>query len=356
MTQETRPIPGFKDLFGSEPRLESSALTPIRLMGLDDDGSDGLILSAAFPVPLRVQASRGKPGLIRGFLESEGELVERAIGAPRDGSWLDAPAACIAALLAEDFPVEGLDLRLSTTLSLNSGRPRPALDIAILRALRDLYAPELEERALAFLAQRAEEDHRETPCGLSGPLSCALAEVGSALFLDTRSLAVRTIPLFPEHRFMVIEGGAASRDAALAGEREAECEEASQILGLPSLRELNSKDLAAANSALEPLLMARVRHVVSSNDRVEEAAAALVTKDALTFGCLMVESQGSLRDDFEFSTAELDRLVDCAMQEGAEGARGTGSGGAVVALVPEESCEAWARAMLVGFPGARFLL
>ncbi|MFN2646376.1 MAG: galactokinase, partial [Burkholderiales bacterium] len=50
---------------------------------------------------------------------------------------------------------------------------------------------------------------------------------------------------------------------------------------------------------------------------------------------LMNASHWSLRDDYEVSTAELDRLVDCLQEEAAVfGARltGAGFGGACVAL------------------------
>jgi galactokinase len=49
----------------------------------------------------------------------------------------------------------------------------------------------------------------------------------------------------------------------------------------------------------------------------------------------MLASHRSLRDDFEVSTPELDRLVDLSVEAGAHGARltGAGFGGCVVAIV-----------------------
>ncbi len=52
------------------------------------------------------------------------------------------------------------------------------------------------------------------------------------------------------------------------------------------------------------------------------------------FGQLLDSSHQSLRDDYEVSHAELDRLVELAREAGAAGARltGAGFGGSIVAL------------------------
>jgi galactokinase len=55
-------------------------------------------------------------------------------------------------------------------------------------------------------------------------------------------------------------------------------------------------------------------------------------------GALFAQSHASLRDDYEVSTARLDRLVDAALAAGAIGARltGGGFGGSIVALAERD--------------------
>jgi galactokinase len=53
----------------------------------------------------------------------------------------------------------------------------------------------------------------------------------------------------------------------------------------------------------------RARHVVSENDRVLRAAAALEAGDCVTFGALMDASHASLRDDFGVVPERLDELA-----------------------------------------------
>ena len=81
------------------------------------------------------------------------------------------------------------------------------------------------------------------------------------------------------------------------------------------------------------------------NARTLEAFAAMTRGDLVALGVLMNQSHTSLRDDFEVSCAELDVMVECAMQEpGCLGARmtGAGFGGCAVALVEAEAADAFA--------------
>lgn len=80
----------------------------------------------------------------------------------------------------------------------------------------------------------------------------------------------------------------------------------------------------------------RARHVVTEIKRTEEAAEALQSGDIIKFGILMNKSHVSLKDDFEVSCKELDRLVELALEvDGVLGSRMTGGGfgGCTVTLV-----------------------
>jgi galactokinase len=87
------------------------------------------------------------------------------------------------------------------------------------------------------------------------------------------------------------------------------------------------------------------------------AREALRRGDECTMGALMNESHVSMRDDFEVSTAEVDRLVRLAQaQDGVLGARltGGGFGGSIVALVRRGRASAIAErivARCAGEPG-----
>src|SRR5437763_1083506 len=89
-----------------------------------------------------------------------------------------------------------------------------------------------------------------------------------------------------------------------------------------------------AGGTLCHLLSRRFRHVGTEGTRVRQAEAAMLARDFTAFGELLDASHQSLRDDYEVSHPELDRLVGLAREAGAAGARltGAGFGGSVVAL------------------------
>jgi galactokinase len=91
----------------------------------------------------------------------------------------------------------------------------------------------------------------------------------------------------------------------------------------------------------------RLRHIESENRRVRGVVAALRGGDLEALGALFRDGHDSLRDDFEVTTPELDRLVELAYANGAVAARMTGGGfgGAIVALVGTEDAKAFAARM-----------
>lgn len=112
--------------------------------------------------------------------------------------------------------------------------------------------------------------------------------------------------------------------------------QAAGLLGQPR-DELVRAVLDDARIALDarPLeILKRARHVLSETERVLSAVSALEEGRLDDMGALMNESHRSLADDFDCSTARLDRMIECARRAGALGARltGAGFGGSIVAL------------------------
>ena len=109
--------------------------------------------------------------------------------------------------------------------------------------------------------------------------------------------------------------------------------------------------LRRARDVLSPVLFRRFRHVVMEGHRVALAEEAMRNGEMDRFGDLMVQSQDSLRDDYEVSTAELDEMVEIALKAGATGARltGAGFGGCIVALCETRAVAPVMRALATRF-------
>jgi galactokinase len=106
---------------------------------------------------------------------------------------------------------------------------------------------------------------------------------------------------------------------------------------------------------LESTVLRRARHVVSENERVEQAATALISGDLCAFGTLMEHSHQSLRDDYGVSCVELDTMVELARKaEGVCGARMTGGGfgGCTINLVRTDQVERFKQVVTQGYQQA----
>ena len=321
----------FAEVFGREPDVSASAPGRVNLLGEHTDYNDGFVLPTAIPQQTRIAmrvASGRKFAVYSSNLDAHTEFeLERPpaeqfaryiYGCLKEAAHAGARIPPLEVFVTSDVPI-GVGLSSSA-----------ALEVATLRALRQLFALKLDDVDIAKLAQRAEIHHAGVNCGILDQMASSLLETGSMLFLDTRTLARKQLPL-PQHcEVLVIDSGVSRSLAATKyNERRAECEEAAQRLGANSLRDVT--DLNRAESLPDPLRK-RARHVLSENERVLRASHGLSAHD---FGQLMSESHRSLSEDFEVSTPRLDELVTLMLSEPAVyGAKltGAGFGGACVAL------------------------
>ena len=96
-------------------------------------------------------------------------------------------------------------------------------------------------------------------------------------------------------------------------------------------------DLDAALAELpDPVMRRRVRHVVTENARVVDAARTCRAGRIADVAPLLDASHTSMRDDFEITVPTVDLAVETARRAGALGARMTGGGfgGCILALIP----------------------
>lgn len=303
----------------------------VNLLGEHTDYNDGFVLPTVIPQTTRV-ALQVRDG--DGFtLSSDAfpEPVAFALDAPPGVAFARYVYGCLRLVASQGARVPALDIRVTSTVPIGVGlSSSAALEVACLRALRGLLQLDIDDVALARLAQRAEIEDAGVRCGLMDQMAASLARPGEMLFLDTRTLASRLVPLPRASELLVLDSGV-SRTLAGSGynTRRAECEAAAQALGVAALRDVREPEAVAG---LPDPLRRRARHVVTENARVLHAVS---TESPEAFGALMNASHARLRDDFEVSTPALDRLVGLLQAEAdVFGARltGAGFGGACVAL------------------------
>jgi galactokinase len=328
----------FADVFGETPAVSAQAPGRVNLLGEHTDYNDGYVLPTAIPQStcVSMRENGGKQfSLYAAELEQAAEFTMES--APRE-HFASYVYGCLRELRDHSFEAPPLDIHISSRVPIGVGlSSSAALEVATLRALRQLFNLPLDDVAIAQLAQRAEIRYAGVNCGIMDQMASSLADNRSMLFLDTRTLQRRVLPLPAHAEILVIDSGVArSLATSKYNERRAECENAARLLAVKALRDVS--DPAAVEKLPQPLRR-RARHVVSENHRVLRGVASI---DAVSFGELINASHNSLRDDYEVSIAQLDRLVELLQgQSAVHGARltGAGFGGACVALcVQGETC------------------
>jgi galactokinase len=328
----------FASLFGRSPAVRSSASGRVNLMGDHTDYNGGFVLPAAIPQTTRVElaASDGRTVRLWSTAYPDDRPIEYDLGSEtRDGSWADYVKG-MTVVLAPSGLERGFDARVESDVPVGSGlSSSAALEIAIGRAIREAFLLSIEDLELAKAARRAENEFVGAPVGIMDQMASSFATPTSALFLDTRTLHYEQVAI--EHRHA---GGGYV-------ERRRECEDAAQLLGVRELRDVDERAIQVP--ALSDVLRRRVRHVVSENHRVIETVSAFRNGDLDKAGELFRASHSSLRDDFEVSTPEIDKL--CLLAERVQGIYGVrltggGFGGAVVAIAQASRAHAAAEELV----------
>ena len=273
------------------------------------------------------------------------------IPADTAGAWGNYPRAAAQALWREIGSLTGIEGVMGSTVPVAAGlSSSSALVVASAIALLEANGREIERKRLMGLLADGERYVGLQGGGMDQAISLG-GLAGHALRIDFRPLRFTPVPMPADWRFIVASTGIEAAKAAGAREaynaRVRECREALArfagrfVAGGPVgdfaelLRRIAPDEaLALAPEALSGTPLRRFRHVVSEGGRVDEAQVAMERGDLAVFGRLMRASHASLRDDYEVSSRELDRLVGVAEGSGAAGARltGAGFGGCIVAL------------------------
>ena len=329
-------------------RLVVRAPGRVNLIGDHTDYNDGLVLPMAIDLETRIELTPSDDATVDLTLESTGEravidLDARATPATgRHGDWTDYVAATAWALRQAGARPRGFIGVLGGDLPIGQGlSSSAALELACAWALSG-GEPALPDRlALAQACQRAENEFVGVPCGILDQFAVAFGAPAVALLLDCRNLDHRVVALPPDAAFLIAESGVTRelRGSGYAARRH-ECETAAAVLAqvdpsVRSLRDATPALLDSARDALGATRYRRARHVLTENDRVRATARALEDGDLAAAGAAFVAGHASLRDDFEASTPDVDRLVEVASSTpGVHGARltGGGFGGAVLVL------------------------
>jgi galactokinase len=310
----------------------------VNLVGEHTDYNDGLCLPFAIDRGVTVTADPldGRAIEAHALDLSQDDRFEPGgdLRPPGPSGWRRFVRGAAAELLREGIELRPCRLAISGDVPRGAGlSSSAALSVSLCLALCAVAGAEPPPRVeLARLCSRIERDWCGAETGLLDQLASLFGERGRALRIDMRGPVLEAVPLALEGHLLATLDSGAERSVAASGynERREECRAACRELGIDSLRD------AQGHEGLPEPLGRRVRHVLSENERVDAAVAALEAGDLAELGRLLDASHRSLRDDYEVSVPAVERAVELCKGAGALGARvmGGGFGGSVLALFP----------------------
>jgi galactokinase len=330
----------------------------VNLIGEHTDYNEGLALPFAISEGVKVSAEQINGDRVEAVAVDLNKHDEFELARPPEArGWRAFVRGAVAELQDAGIPVRAARVEISGDVPRGGGlSSSAALEVALTLALIALAdVPEPDRIELAKLCSRIENDWVGAQTGLLDQLASLLGEDDHALRIDFRSLEITPVPLeLGEFRLLTLHSGDRHSNAASGyNDRRRECAVASDRLGVPSLREATLEAAAALPSPLDR----RAKHIITENQRVDAAVAALERRDMDELGRLLDASHASLRDCYEVSTPAVERAAAKLHKAGALGARiiGGGFGGHVLGLMPPDAgVPEGAREVRPG-PGARVM-
>jgi len=339
-------IAKFRKRYDKNPRL-FRAPGRVNLIGEHTDYNDGFVLPMAIHQGT-VAAIAARPDRMLQIwslnFEDSISINLDQVGKGNSRKWGDYAEGIASSLMSRGISLTGADIALKSDVSIGGGlSSSAALEMALGIALVSVSDQAIDPLSLALAGQEAEHKHVGIHCGIMDQFASVHAVKDHAVLLDCRSLTANLIPLNLGN-YQIIVCDSRVRHSLASSEYNKRCRDCEKgvkklgevLPGIKALRDISLSELEDNRSLLSESIYRRCRHVVSENERTQQAAEALIAGDVALMGQLMSVSHQSLRTDYEVSCRELDLLVDSALaQPGGLGARMTGGGfgGCTVNLV-----------------------
>lgn len=335
----------FGDVFKSDPEITNFAHGRVNLIGEHTDYNGGFVLPTNIPQKTEVALTRRTDNQVHlysvNFATQTGspQILTYILGDESvNRHWSDYIKGITFLLRKDGHEISGFNCALQSNVPIGSGlSSSAALEVAVLKGLTQLFKIKISPVEIAKLGQRVENDFVGARIGIMDQMVASLGTMGEALFIDTRDLSYKNLPLpISEMELLVINSGVEHSNVnGDYNQRRSECEQACAELKIQQLRDLSVADLDKLK-ILPDSLTRRARHVITENQRVLDAVKALQAGEYSKMGELFSASHASMRDDYKISTPEIDTLVEITANEaGVLGARltGGGFGGSIVALL-----------------------
>ena len=351
-----RLIKEFTDIF--EVPGEALFFSPgrVNLIGEHTDYNGGMVFPCAITFGTYAVVSKRTDSCMRLFSNNfkEKGIIDVALQTlhyDKKDDWANYVKGVLYFLQQEGFEIPcGLNILIEGNIPNGAGLSSSAsLEVLTGTILKETFQLPISKLDIIKLSQKAENQFVGMNCGIMDQFIIGMGKKDHAIALDTGTLEYTYAPVQLKQASIIIMNTNKQRGLTDSkyNERRAECEHAlSQIqtvVKIKNLCDLKETEFEKVQHVItSPVERKRARHAVLENIRVKKAIAALEKNDIEEFGAWMNASHISLRDDYEVTGIELDKLVESAWnQSGTIGARmtGAGFGGCAIAIVRNDDIE-----------------
>ena len=319
----------------------------INIIGEHTDYNDGFVMPAAIDKKTVFEIGKNGTASTANFTAlniRESYSFDLTDFKPIKPGWENYVSGVVHELQKLGAKFSGFDCRFEGDVPIGSGMSSSAsFECSLAYGLNQLFELGFDDWQLIKACQMAEHNFVGIKCGIMDQFASVKGKKNQVMLLDCRSHDFLYLPFdLKEYQLLLLNTNVShSLAASEYNTRRSECEEGVEIIKkthseIKNLRDVTPEMLTPFAEKMPDNIFRRCRHVVNENERVSEAAGALVHNNFEKLGKLIYESHFSLQDDYEVSCPELDFLVQETLdKEYVLGSRmmGGGFGGCTINLI-----------------------
>ena len=269
----------------------------------------------------------------------------------KKNGWANYLIGVVWAFLGKGYKIDkGFDLAMLGNIPSGAGLSSSAsIEVLMCTALKYLYDIDIDMVEIAKIGQTSENQFNGMNCGIMDQFAVAMGKKDNAIFLDTADLSYEYAPVKLKDAKVLITNSHVKHSLVDSAYNDRRNESTAALkalqtkLNISGLGDLTEEEFEENQYLItDEIQRKRAKHAVYENQRTIKAVNALKNNDIETFGKLMNASHISLRDDYEVSCPEVDKLVEIAWNiPGVIGSRitGGGFGGCTVSIVKNDAIE-----------------
>jgi galactokinase len=348
----------FMDLYHALPEQAFFAPGRINLIGEHTDYNGGHVFPCAITYGTYAVARKREDQLVRLYSEnfSDKGIIEfdlNQLDYEKEHNWANYPKGMIRYIMEAGFEIPaGFECAIQGNIPNGAGLSSSAsIELLTGVLVNGLFGLDIPRLDLIKLGKKVENEFIGVNSGIMDQFAIGMGRIDAGILLDCQTLMYEYAPIQLENHKIIIMNTNKRRELADSkyNERRSECEVAlsqlQQKLPIEALGQLSEEEFDENQHLItNETVRKRAKHAVYENVRTLKALEELKAGNLEAFGQLMNQSHQSLRDDYEVTGVELDRLVEAAWnQPGVMGARmtGAGFGGCAIAIVTNKEVESF---------------